>query len=201
MFTFIRRHWLLLFLALGVLAAIYLALQKEPTPPLALASSTPSHAQTNVDLFAPVLVTFNAPLDPNLLQVVSTPEESWQLTPRNSSTFEFTHTLAFSPSTQYVLTFMYQDQTTSLAFITQKSQGDPRLVQTIKQQMLLDYPLADLTPYETNLYRVVYSDPLTLEITLKTTTVTTDKAISDIKSWVQNHGGDPAAHQYVVTKP
>ena len=200
MFKLARKYWLIIFLALGLVACLYLLLQEKPALPLTIQGSTPADQQTGVDLFAPISVTFNSALDPNLLSVTSLPPETWTITPENASTYEFAHKLALSPSTKYLLTFTYQGQSLSLTFTTQKSQGDPRLIQTIKEQMSIDYPLANLTPYETNLYRVVYSAPLTLEITLKTAVTTSDQAIAEIKSWVRNHGGDSSTHQYIVTR-
>ncbi len=68
----------------------------------------------------------------------------------------------------------------------------------MKDELARDYPLAQKLPYSTPDYRVVYSSPMTLEITLKNSNLTSVEVIDEIKSWVTKNGGDVANHKYVI---
>jgi hypothetical protein len=202
MIMFLRKYWLYLLIgfSLVVLVLAILIGNKKPAS-VTITESVPPNNATDVDIFNPLSITFSAPIDVNLLSITSTPSESWTVTPKNSTTIELSHELAFSPATLYTLTFNYGSAINTLSFTTQKSQGDPRRLQTIRNQMLVDYPLAEQTPYETNLYRVVYRSPLTLEITLKSQAITEQQAIDQIKVWVTAHGGNATSHKYTTILP
>ncbi|KKU13357.1 MAG: hypothetical protein UX21_C0047G0001, partial [Microgenomates group bacterium GW2011_GWC2_45_8] len=84
------------------------------------------------------------------------------------------------------------------SFTTKPTQTDQIILDQIHAELKDKYPLANKTPYTTPEYRVIYSAPLTLEITLKTGALAPDAAISQIQLWVKNNGLDPSTHQYLV---
>jgi hypothetical protein len=134
--------------------------------------------------------------------ISSVPEENWNVSQTDTQTLSLGHSQYLKSNTSYLINIIYKTKPlTSLAFITAGGQADPRYYQQVQADLSSKYPLATYTPYDTPLYRVVYSAPMTLEITLKSPTISRAQAISDIKSWVTSIGGDASSHQYVIAKP
>lgn len=188
-----------LMVALGILSLIFYFLSlKSPSYPKVL-SFSPNDKSVSVDLRANPIYQIDKEVILSDLTLTSSPNINFQLTESNSKTFVATHTLAFQPSTTYTLTLSWQGQTIQThSFTTLKSQEDPLLIQNMKDELAHDYPLAQKLPYTTDSYRVVYSAPMTLEITLKDNNLGPSDAISEIKSWVTKNGGDSTTHKYVI---
>lgn len=166
-----------------------------------LMRSSPANNQTNVGVLAPVELQFKGDVDPRDLALASTPNVSWEIIPRSDTAVVFTHEKPLQAKTKYSLTLSWRGQPlTTLSFETEATQTDYELIKNTKALLARDYPLAGLIPYDTPLYRVVYSAPLTLQITLKNPTTTKDQATTDIQAWVKSGGQDPATHQYVFGK-
>ncbi len=100
---------------------------------------------------------------------------------------------------QYTLNLSYNgDLIYTLSFKTLRQQSDPRYVQEVNNEMARDYPLATKLPYESPVFTIRYSSPLTLEITVKNPNLTTQEIIDEVKVWVTQNGGDTSAHKYVI---
>jgi len=166
---------------------------------LTIISSLPASKTQNVRLGLPIILELNQAVNASLIKVQSTPEENWDISNRDQDTVILSHKLAFHPNTTYNLEILSEDKIIySLEFTTEKSQGDIRLIQTIEEKMKEEYPLSKQTPYIQPNYLVVYSVPMTLEITLKNPNLTSAEVIAEVKSWVTSVGGDASAHKYVI---
>jgi methionine-rich copper-binding protein CopC len=191
------------FTILSVIVFIFLifSLFYKPKPALPkIISSLPSANSTSVLVTDPIQLKFDQPVDPSLLTVSSNPPEVWAIQSGDDNTIATLKSKQYlRAETPYSLSILYHNQPTfTLNFKTIPQQGDPRYTQGVLQEMSHDYPLAKFTPYETTQYLVVYSSPMTLEITLKSPNIPHDQAISDIRAWVTSVGGDATAHQYVI---
>lgn len=106
---------------------------------------------------------------------------------------------------KYLLTANYKNsplfELTFTTNVSQNTQYDARFNQEIQKELDQDYPLITQTPHNTPLYRVVYSAPMTLEITIKNPSIGSTEAIADAKEWVRSLGGDVEAHKYVIAPP
>jgi hypothetical protein len=196
MFTKYKKYFYAFALVVLVVFLISLFIKKpEPTPKLI--SSLPASGSSAVGLNQSVRLAFDLPVSATDLTIVSIPAEAWVASNLTPESIELTHKYFFQPYTDYQLT-VKQGATTlaNLTFTTITSQSDPRLVQSIEEQMAIDYPLSRATPYDTPQFSVVYSSPLTLEITLKNTNLTSQEVIDNVKAWVTGNGGDPEAHHY-----
>lgn len=194
------RLALLSFPLLVVIIAIYLFIKNSSSSLPQLLQSTPPNESTNASVFAPLTLTYNQILDPSQLSASSIPEENWSIS-SNGTKIILNHSKYLHANKHYELNIYYQDKLiTTLSFKTNAEQNDPRYLQTVQEEMDKDYPLATSFPHETNQYRVVYSAPLTLQITLKTDLLTDEQAIEQIRSWVEKNGGDPDSHKYTVIK-
>lgn len=180
---------------------IFLLWPKSPKLP-PLKSSVPADGAVSVALASPVTFVFDVVVSLADFSLSSTPSLKWTLSQPNSNTILASRSPAFQPSTTYSLSLSWRNQPlTALSFTTIKAQVDPLLLQQMEEELARDYPLANFTPYETSLYRVVYLAPLVLEITLKNPNLTSEEAIADIRRWVTSKGGDATAHTYTVTTP
>jgi len=192
------RLLLLLFpLAIVVIAVISFFNNSQPVLPTVIQTSPPNNSQ-EASIFSPVLITPSSPLDPSLISVSSTPPEIWSVSISGGS-LALDHKEYLHADTDYLVEISYDNQPFySLSFHTIKQQGDIRYTQESIDTLLQDYPLATSFPYETSTFRVVYSAPMTLEITLKSNSLTEEEAISQLKTWITQNGGDPATHSYQV---
>lgn len=190
---------LLTVIALGTLIfSILSSTSKLATLPKAI-NSIPKPDAKNSDVFSSVFIQYDKDVLVDDLSVVSTPSEDWSLKQTNKTSIEISHKLALHPSTKYELIVSWKSRPlVPLIFTTQASQGDPRLVQTLTEELNRDYPLSKQTPYTNDAYYVVYSAPMTLEITIKNENILPEKAFSEIRAWVTSVGGDADAHKYVI---
>lgn len=198
----LKRILIAILAVISVLAIlfIYFSTKKtnKPSEPVAIISSVPANDSQNASVFDPIKITFNQTVDPADLSVISVPAEDWTVSSNTQDSVSLNHKVYLRVATNYKLTISYKGSVLGiLNFETVKSQNDPRQLQNLQSELNRDYPLASLTPYETADYRVVYSAPLTLEIDLKSS-ISSEDAISQIKSWVKTNGVDPDTHKYVV---
>ncbi len=186
-----------------IVSLIYLSQKSKPSPtPIEIITSSPVNGSDSADVFSPTIITFNQPVTASDFSVSSTPEELWSIQQKGPNTIEADHLQYLRVATEYTLLISQKGQTiATLNFTTANSQNDPRYLQGLQSDLDKNYPLAQFTPYETALYRVVYSAPLALEIDLKSYTLDQASVIEQIKAWVQSHGVDPATHTYTVVAP
>ena len=181
---------------------IFSLIYKPQTPSPQLLISSPTQNARSSSLTDPIQLKFDQPIDPSLLTISSIPAESWSIESgldNNSITLKSKQYLRVD--TNYSLSIVYKNiQITTLNFKTMTQQGDPRYTQEVLSELERDYPLAAKTPLTTSQYRVVYSSPMTLEITLKNSNLTSAEVIDEVKSWVTKNGGDSIAHKYVIAR-
>ena len=195
----LKQRLIIILSVLALFIIIILTLrQSSPLPIPTMLSSQPTSNSQNASVFSPIKLIFDSPLDPSLISISSTPPEVW--TPQVSgNNLTLTHEQFFHANQEYSVNIYYNDSLlTTLNFKTHAEQNDPRYLQTVQEEMDHDYPLATSFPYETSVLRVVYISPMTLEITLKSDSLTEKEAMSQIKSWVTKNGGDSTTHKYQV---
>lgn len=162
-------------------------------------SSNPVNNFANMTAVDPIILKFDIPVSGNNITISSTPTESWGVSQIDALTISLNHSQYLLSNANYSIMISYKGkQIGTLDFKTVGGGADPRYYQKIQTTIDKDYPIGTKLPYDTPSYRVVYSAPLTLEITLKSPSISRDQAIADIKAWVASVGGDAAAHQYVV---
>ncbi len=186
-------------LILGLIIGIVLLLRRPITVP-ELISATPPNNSIQVDLLSPIVFEFKDEVSANDFAISSTPDMSWQIKGQNINTLIATHSPAFRSGTRYVVTLMWKGEALLTHELTAlQTQQDIKLIDSMQNELSRDYPLGQKTPYETTSFRVVYSAPLTLQITLKNTDLAPESAISIIRSWVKTNGLDPASHNYIIS--
>lgn len=167
-------------------------------PPQIL-TTTPTEGASSASVFLPLSLQFDTPVDPMDFSVESSPTENWTIDTLSPTQLKLEHKEFFRVNTQYTIKLNYQGkELAKLHFKTAAEQNDPRYLQTVEDELNRDYPLRINLPLETADYRVVYSAPLELEITMKTGDMSDNVAIEEVKKWVSQNGGSASAHQYVV---
>jgi hypothetical protein len=196
----ILKYKVQILIALGVLTLIFLLIGKKSPPLPKVTSFSPINAAQKIDLRTVPTYQIDTPITLSDLTLTSTPNFNFQLSEATTGTILATHPTAFQPSTTYSLTLSWQNQNIlTHSFTTIKSQEDPLLIQNMKDELARDYPLAQKLPLNTPQYRVVYSAPLTREITLKNPNLTSAEVIEEVKSWVTQNGGNANVHKYVIS--
>lgn len=203
MITSLPKNRTTLFIAATVILAIIYVIALiffKLNPPIPrLITSSPTDQAKNVALATIPAFEFDKSIDLADVAVISSPKTSWTLTQTKSTTIIASHSPDFQPATEYTLSLTWKNKPlTSLVFTTLKSQVDPLLLQSMKDELARDYPLARFTPYKTNNYRVVYSAPMTFEISLKNANLKSSEAIDEVKAWVTRNGGDVSTHKFTV---
>ncbi len=164
--------------------------------PVTISNSAPTNDSTGASVFDPITITFNQPVDAATTNVTSDPAESWTIKQTGPSSIEVNHKLYLRVATGYVLTVLQHGNIVGTpTFETAHEQNDPRQLQTLQSDLERNYPL--IVPYDTSDYHVFYTAPLTLEVDLKSS-ISTQDAISQVKSWVQSNGVNPSTHKYNV---
>ena len=185
-----------------LLTGLVLLTGKGGIQPPKIITSVPAVGSATGDVFKPIIVQFDVAVLSSDFSVSSSPEEAWTIKQESRDTISLVHKQILHPATLYTINLVWQQKPLlPLSFTTQAAQGDPRLVQELTDELNRDYPLARFTPYETPLYRVVYSAPMTFEITLINLNLTSQEAIDEIKEWVASKGGDVDAHKYIMSRP
>jgi hypothetical protein len=165
---------------------------------LEVTSSSPANGDAGVSVFDPFTVTFNEPADFLTVTAVSDPTEQWVVTQASPNSVKIDHKLYLRVATNYTLTILqHGNPIGKIVFRTANEQNDPRFLQGLQVERDKKYPLLSLTPLETAKYRIVYSAPLTLEVSLKVS-ADSQEAIEEVRSWVKSRGIDPSTHKYVV---
>lgn len=199
----LRNKKFLVFLGIITLIIFIVALFYKPTPPLPeITSTSPIQNSTQANYFDTVQIKFNQSIDPELVSIVSNPKEDWIITNVGQDAISLKSKKYLQVDTSYTLNILYENQPVhTLNFKTIHQQSDPRYAQEVMDEIARDYPLSLKTPYETSSYSLVYSLPLTLEITLKNSNLTEDEVVEEVKSWVTKNGGNASTHKYVVVTP
>lgn len=192
----------------SIIYFMYSSGQKKNTTssgPIAISRSTPANNSAGASVFDPVTITFNQPVNPDTINIVSDPAENWTISQTGQNTIQVNHKQYLRVSTNYTLNVLQHGANVgSLLFETAHEQNDPRELQAIQEDQNKNYPLLSSTPYDTPDYEVVYIAPMTLEIDIKkTSSISSQDAILQVKSWVQSNGIDPTTHKYnvVTTSP
>ena len=200
MYKILTNKKFLIGLAILALATLIVSLFPKASSTPTLITSTPADKATKVSVFEPLSLTYNQNVLPYLFTISSIPEEIWDIKQEVPDSIILEHKRFLVVNQLYVITIHYDSKlVNTLSFTTKAEQNDPRYLQTIQATMDRDYPLATKLPYNTDLYRVVYSAPMVLEITIKNPNITPEKAFSEIRAWVTSVGGDANAHKYVVS--
>lgn len=186
-------------LAILTIVSLVILNRKQAAALPKIVNSDPSFGTTNGDIFKPISLDFNLPVISSDFSITSAPPENWTISQSGSASILLTHQQILHPATLYTLNLTWQNKPLPpLTFTTQLAQGDPRLVQELTEELTRDYPLARFTPYETSNYKVVYSAPMTFEITIKNPNLKSDEVVTEIKAWVTQNGGDVSAHKFIV---
>ena len=188
-----------LIVILTILSLGFLLFNKKTPPIPQITVYAPKNLSQGIDLRASPNYALDNPSAFDELSIKSSPPINFKLEILNQNAIIATHSLAFQPATTYAVTLYWKDQIIlTHSFTTIKSQEDPLLIQNMKDELARDYPLAQKLPLNTTQYRVVYSAPLTLEISIKNPNLTSAEIIEEVKSWVAQNGGDSSAHKYVI---
>lgn len=197
----LKKIVVIIIVFITIVATLIYVLQKKSTVtqmPVSIANSTPEQDAIDVSVFNPIIITFNERVDSSTIKVTSDPVENWSISQNTPTTIKVDHQLYLRVSTTYKLTVSQNGNTIgTLIFETANEQNDPRQLQQLQSDLDKNYPLASLTPYETPDYKVVYTAPLTLGISIKSS-ISPQDAISKIKSWVESNGVDPTTHKYII---
>jgi hypothetical protein len=193
------KNLLIVAILLGIISfIIYLFSLLSPKLPIII-KSLPKHNSLQNSVTNPLIIQFDAPVIFSDFTIISTPKEDWTISQVDNQTISINHQKYLFSNTKYMITLSYKGRPLpDYVFTTAAGQSDPRFLQDIKLKMDMQFPLMAITPYNTSQYRVVYSAPLTLEITIKNRNLTTVEAIDQVKSWVTKNGGDADSHKYVI---
>ncbi|MFH1244553.1 MAG: Ig-like domain-containing protein [bacterium] len=196
MSKYIRLRFLLPLALLVILVIFFLT---RPTSLPNLTSTSPTDKSIGVALLPEITLRFADDLPDTPITLSSMPEVSYRPTTILARELGFTPSAPLSPNTTYRLSIQLGGSVLhQFSFTTKVTQTDQVVLDQIHLELKDKYPLAQKTPYSTPEYRVIYSAPLTLEITLKTSALTPAQAISQIQSWVKSQGLDPTTHQFLV---
>jgi len=167
-------------------------------PPIT--SVSPPHNANKIVLNQPVVINFKQSIQVADFSLTSEPSLSWDIAQTNANTITFIHSLDFQPSFTYTLNLTWKNKSyPPIVFTTMASQVDPLFIKQTNDELARDYPLAQKLPVETPGYRIVYSAPMTLEVSLKKSTITQEEALGYARDWVKEQGMEPSTHKYVVS--
>lgn len=190
-------------LAILTIGSVILSLFKVQK--LSLVSSSPTNNSSLSNLNQPILLEFNQKINLEDLKFQIVPEEKFAPSKIENTKVMLTFNKVFQINTNYLVTILYKekqlDQINFTTTISPNTQYDARFLEEVQNNMDDKYPLMVKTPYISPQFRVVYSAPLTLEITLTNPNLTSSEAIEEVKSWVTQNGGDVAAHTFVIATP
>jgi hypothetical protein len=192
---------ILLILSIIAFTTLLISMVYRPDPKLI--NSNPKTGTNISNLDQSILLEFNKEIKLEDFSFKIDPNEDFTpvLSENRIVTLNFHKT--FPINKKYLLTIVYKGKQLGevIHFTTnvpKSTQYDARFNQEIQAELETQYSLMSKTPYETDEYRVVYSAPFTLEITIKNKSISTTDAISEVKVWVTKNGGDSMAHKYVV---
>ena len=192
-----------IFIALTVISLGVFIFSFFVTKKLNLISTYPVKDSNLTNLNSPILLEFNQKINLADFKFEVTPTETFSSEQNGDTKITLKPNKTLQINKKYSLVITHKNkQVETLSFTTNASkdtQYDARFNQDIQNELDTQYPLIAKTPYTTSLYRVVYSAPMTLEITIKNPEISSMEAINDIKSWVTSVGGDADAHKYVIS--
>ncbi len=181
-----------------LLASIAIFYKPKPKLPTVI-TSIPTNNSAKVNYFDSIGLQFDQVIDSSLFTAQSTPEEVWSIQNVDTDKISLSSKQYLQVDTQYKLEIFYNKELVhTLNFKTLAQQSDPRYAQEVMNTISRDYPLSTKTPYENSNFKVVYSEPLTLEITLKNKDFLPSDAILETKNWVIENGGDAASHKFTI---
>ena len=135
------------------------------------------------------------------VQISPAPSAGFEIINSFPSTKILTQTLGgLLPTTQYTVTISDSKgasiKTWSFTTSNQTPESSSAEVKKIQKQTINEsYPLFDFVPYKTQEFSIDYSDRLTLEV--KINGRKTPQIISQVQSWIQEHGIDPSIHTII----
>lgn len=190
---------ILAFIAFPTLILAFLP-KKEPIPKLL--QITPPDQGRNVSVIGTITAEYDISVDSSQFVISSVPPADWKVTQSRDKILTFASIKPLERYTKYTLTINWGDQVLhTLSFTTQDTQQDYEVIQNVKDEIAKNYPLARLMPLETSNFRIIYSQALTLEITIKNPNLTSAEVIAEVKSWVTQNGGDAESHKYIIAAP
>lgn len=173
------------------------------TKKLTIISTYPVKDSNLSNLNSPIVLEFNQKINLNDFKLEIIPIETFVSEQEVDTKITLKINKTLQINTKYSLKIVYKDKLIdTLSFTTnapKDTQYDARFNQDVQNELDTQYPLIKKTPYNTTLYRVVYSAPMTLEITIKNENILPEKAFSEIRAWVTSVGGDADAHTYVIS--
>lgn len=199
MFNFIKSKKFLLALAGITVITLIFSLVKPRLVVPTLLKSIPPNNSNNISTIKPITLEFEGVVISSDFAIVSSPEHSFDIKQIDNYSLSVVPTKQLTPEIKYSLSVVWKNNPlTTLIFTTQHTETDYELLKNVKAEIAKNYPLATLMPYETSNYKVLYSGPLTLEITSKNPNLKSQELIDSVKSWVIQNGADASAHKYVI---
>ncbi len=175
-----------------------LTIKSKVNPPV-LISTTPPENSINIGVLSSIALDFNEKVIVSDFEIKSSPEASWRLVQKDDFTLVAKADKMLTSETKYQLNLSWKQQPLETIFYTTaRNQTDYELINDIKAEVARDYPLSKFTPYDAPQLSAVYGPPLTLEITIKNSNLSTQEAIDQVKNWVKEKGGDEEAHKYII---
>lgn len=189
---------LLFLLPLAVIGVVlYSLLARPPAPAPTVLSTNPPQDSRAASIYDPITIELDQDINPALLSVSSSPAEDWQVVRKDNLAYSLTHAKYLRVETLYTLDLYYNQQPLyTLSFTTFKQQSDPRYMQEVQAEMTRDYPLSSVFPYDHPHYYALYTAPRAIEIRLKSTQITENEALQQVKNIFGQKGVDPATHSF-----
>lgn len=172
------------------------------TKKLTLISSYPTKDSNLSNLNSPITLEFNQKISLSDFKFEIIPTETFSLEQSGGTKIIIKLDKTPKINTKYSLNILYKDKHVDIVNFTtnvpKDTQYDARFLQDTQAELDAQYPLIAKTPYSTPEYRVVYSAPMTLKITIKNPNIASQKVIEEIRAWVTQNGSDASAHKYIL---
>jgi hypothetical protein len=167
-----------------------------------ISHTTPLDGSKNVPIYTEIIYSFEKEISTQDVSFIFIPDIAVSVTQKSPTIIALTPKRTLQPATTYtIVPTWHEKKLPPLTFTTQATQTDPILIENMKTELERDYPLGQKLPLNRPGFRVVYSAPMTLEITLKNTLATQAEVIDEVKLWVTQNGGDVNTHKYVIASP
>lgn len=204
MFTTIKnivfsKQFIIGFGGLIIIILVYSLIRPSLITPTLLESDPPNNFN-KLSTINPIQLEFRDEVINTDFKITSVPEVNWQVNQVYDRVISLSHEKQLTPSKPYLLKIIWKNkEVTTLSYKTEDTQQDYELIKNVKEEIAKNYPLAKLMPYDTLGYSLVYTGPLTLEITLKNPNLKSQEVIDEVKGWVSANGANAEAHKYFVT--
>lgn len=201
MLHFLTDKKIIIGLAVFVLIFTIISLIIKPAAPTPkIISTIPPDGSKDIDFNQEITIRFDQSLDSTQLSLSSDPEANWKIKKTEANLVTFYSDKYLLINTPYSLELKYKNSSIyKFDFTTIDQQDDPLYIKEVNDEIARDYPLALKTPLERPGFSVVYSKPLTLEITLKNQGASKDEIINSVRDWVKENGLDPNSHSYTFS--